>query len=155
MRKTLAERFTTRGSSLQWMRRGVGIERADKRNLQATVYDKDWFMATQEQGGEKAPQSGAMATIPGAELKPLQFRPKVAELLSRPATFRQTLADGSQAILQRTGAERYPLTVLDILRRSVDVRPRFGMEQTVEKSVGTNFAPQFVRAATVAMRTAR
>ncbi len=162
VRKQLPSRFSGSKSGLRWIAQGIRVERATKHNLEATVYSRDWFMFFQEEGGTKRPLTALQMAIPHGPIKSLKgaFRPKPTEVLSQPRTFvnRAWNWGGStttEFIGQRIGNERYPFAILYILKPQVDVKPAWGMEDTVRDVVAQKFSGEFQQALGEAVQTAR
>lgn len=147
VQKTIPERFEDRGGSGQFLKHGVRFERATKTNLEAAVTDIDWQMADQETGGARTPLGAGMMTVPVDEaLRKVPFRPSQAELAARARSFITTLPNGREAIVRRQGRDRYPLAVEAVLVPVVQEHPRFGMRETVERTVHDQFATEFALA---------
>lgn len=148
---SLPEHFTLRGT---WLQRGIRYRPAEKRAWPKTaswVGSVDDFMEAQEVGGEKRPRSGKHLG------EPFEARPtKEAKVppskwpgrqLRRKRTFVTTLRRGSRkgslAVVRRATTEQFPLQVLYVLRKSVQVRPRLGMRETVQATMNAKLPSIF------------
>jgi len=154
IREDLPKHFKQRGSGLSWISRGIGVEAAKKDHSEATVYSRDWFMLYQEEGGTKRPLTAAMLAIPHGKLVGMAERPKPSGLLGQPGVFVNKFASGVEFIGQCTGPGRYPLAILYVLKPTVNVRPEWGFEATVERVANERFPGEMRSALEIALRSA-
>jgi hypothetical protein len=172
VRDSLKDKYRDRSGSLAFLRQGVRVAAATKSDPTATVYDADWFMAYQEEGGQKtAPDASAWERIRAAAIDGVRFPPSVAGLLAQPGSgyfINQFRSTGEWFLGHRfqTGAEDARghdgtrlggpgFSVVMLLEKSVNVKPTFGMRETVEHTVSQGFSAAFREAAEQAMATAR
>jgi hypothetical protein len=171
----IATKYRNRGGSLAFLMQGVRIDPATKQNPVATVYDKDWFMAYQEEGGRKQATGNKWQRIRAAAIEGVRMPPSVTALLAQKGggyfinRFQQSgewflghrYITGEKDIRYRHGGERNfdhgnpGFSVVMLLEQSVNVKPSFGMREMVERTVETGFAAAFRNAAEQAMATAR
>lgn len=166
VRRGLPQRFTLRND---WVRKGIRIERAEKRNLQAKVYTKDDFMVLQETGGSKTPIDGKSIAVPEgiadrARKITRSMRPR-AMMDDKRKVFRATIGgiDGlwrrvvatKRGHKRRRGALPRGIKLLYVFRPSVPIAPRLGMFATGERLMGERFARHFELSFAEAVRTAR
>ena len=166
----IATKYRNRSGSLAFLMQGVRMDPATKVNPTATVYDVDWFMAYQEEGGRKQASGNKWERIRAAAIDGVRVPPSVTALLAQHGSgyfinqFRSTgewflghrYLTGKDDVRDSGGRIGSPgFSVVMLLERSVDVKPTFGMRETVEKTVETGFAAAFRDAATQAMATAR
>jgi hypothetical protein len=137
VRRQLPKRFIIRRP---WVAKGIGVERATKANLEATVFSRDKFMAQQEEGGTKTGKQvipvGRLAQKARSEVIPRSQWP--GRLMARKSVFYR-----AGTLFERRGKE---IHVLYLLGRQVKVRPKFGMEQTVHMVALRNFRRRFEEA---------
>ena len=148
---TYPRSFTVRNK--QFAKRMFKVDRSTKRKLVARVYDslgRD-YMAMQESGGTKKPKGNNLA-IPTDQIKrgargiPKGRRPRA---LINPGnkSFRQTLPNGQDVILQRRTKKRYPLKVLYLFEPSVKIKPTFPFyedgRKVAQKMFNINFKKHF------------
>ena len=129
-------------------------------------------MAYQEEGGRKQATGNKWERIRAAAIDGVRVPPSVSALLAEPGSgyfinqFRSSgewflghrFKTGKQDTRDHDGTriDGHPgFSVVLLLERSVDVKPTFGMRETVEKTVETGFAAAFRDAAEQAMATAR
>jgi hypothetical protein len=126
VRRQLPKRFIIRRP---WVAKGIGVVRATKADLEATVFSRDRFMALQEEGGTKMGKQaipvGRLAQRAKSEVIPRSQWP--GRLMARKSVFYR-----AGTLFERRGKE---IHTLYLLGRQVKVRPRFGMEQTVHMVV--------------------
>ena len=171
----IATKYRNRSGSLTFLMKGVRIDPATKLNLNATVSDIDWFMAYQEEGGRKQAAVGTTwQRIRAAMIEGVRFPMSVTAALAQKGSgyfinrFRSTgewflghrYIHGKEDTHDRSGygadaAGDRGFSVVMLLEQSVNVKPTFGMRETVEKTVKTGFAAAFAEAAEQAMATAR
>jgi hypothetical protein len=168
----IATKYRNRSGSLAFLMQGVRMDPATKVNPTATVYDVDWFMAYQEEGGRKQASGNKWERIRAAAIDGVRVPPSVTALLAQHGSgyfINQFRSTGEWFLGHRfktgvhdnrdgdgTRIDGHPgFSVVMLLERSVDVKPTFGMRETVEKTVETGFAAAFRDAATQAMATAR
>jgi hypothetical protein len=166
----IATKYRNRSGSLAFLMQGVRMDAATKTNPTATVYDVDWFMGYQEEGGRKQASGNKWERIRAAAIDGVRFPGSVTALLAQKGSgyfinqFRSTgewflghrYLTGKDDVRDSGGRIGSPgFSVVMLLERSVDVKPTFGMRETVEKTVETGFAAAFRDAATQAMATAR
>jgi hypothetical protein len=127
-------------------------------------------MGYQEEGGRKQASGNKWERIRAAAIDGVRFPGSVTALLAQKGSgyfinqFRSTgewflghrYLTGKDDVRDSGGRIGSPgFSVVMLLERSVDVKPTFGMRETVEKTVETGFAAAFRDAATQAMATAR
>jgi hypothetical protein len=169
----IATKYRNRGGSLAFLMQGVRMDPATKVNPTATVYDVDWFMAYQEEGGRKQASGNKWERIRAAAIDGVRVPPSVTALLAQHGSgyfINQFRSSGEWFLGHRymNGAaegedrDRFGdrhgnpgFSVVMLLEKAVDVKPTFGMRETVEKAVETGFAAAFRDAAEQAMATAR
>ena len=166
----IATKYRNRSGSLAFLMQGVRMDAATKTNPTATVYDVDWFMGYQEEGGRKQASGNKWERIRAAAIDGVRFPGSVTALLAQKGSgyfinqFRSTgewflghrYLTGKDDVRDSGGRIGSPgFSVVMLLERSVDVKPTFGMRETVEKTVETGFAGAFREAAEQAMATAR
>jgi hypothetical protein len=160
---------------------GVRMLYASKQNLTATVYDKDWYMHYQEEGGIKSPQSAKHLYIPTEAIRtatsPIEKRNKIGVLIEEMKShgiakaarskgkkgvqygletpFFITLRSGLRGIAQREGAGRYPVRLLYLFKGSVSVKPVLHFRQTIAETVQADMQSEFSKSMSAAMSTAR
>lgn len=147
--------------------RGVGVIRSSKRRLEAAVFVKDRqaaYLRFQEAGGARQPSRRAIP-VPGKTLRRNKFgnmpRGAVKKALAAPNTFSGRPKGGGPAgVFRRLGAsadrergfklERV-LTWADKARYT----PRLGFIKTARRVAARRAAPEFERALSAAIATAR
>ncbi|MDR3738106.1 MAG: hypothetical protein P4L40_03710 [Terracidiphilus sp.] len=169
----IATKYRNRSGSLAFLMQGVRMDAATKVNPTATVYDADWFMAYQEEGGRKQASGNKWERIRAAAIDGVRVPPSVTALLAQHGSgyfinqFRSSgdwflghryLNGGAEGEDRDRFGDRHGnrgFSVVMLLEKAVDVKPTFGMRETVEKTVETGFAAAFRDAAEQAMATAR
>jgi hypothetical protein len=171
----IATKYRNRSGSLAFLMQGVRMDPATKVNPTATVYDVDWFMAYQEEGGRKQASGNKWERIRAAAIDGVRVPPSVTALLAQHGSgyfinqfpssgdwfLGHRYITGKDDIRYRRGGERNfdngnpGFSVVMLLEKAVDVKPTFGMRETVEKTVETGFSAAFRDAAEQAMATAR
>ena len=168
----IATKYRNRSGSLAFLMQGVRMDPATKVNPTATVYDVDWFMAYLEEGGRKQASGNKWERIRAAAIDGVRVPPSVTALLAQHGSgyfINQFRSSGEWFLGHRfkTGKDDYRdrdgtridghpgFSVVMLLEKAVDVKPRLGMRETVEKTVETGFAAAFRDAAEQAMATAR
>ena len=163
----IANKYRNRSGSLAFLMQGVRMDPATKVNPTATVYDADWFMAYQEEGGRKQATGNKWERIRAAAIDGVRVPPSVTALLAQRGSgyfinqFRSSgdwflghrFKTGKDDYRDRDGTRIYGhpgFSVVMLLEKAVDVKPSFGMRETVE----TGFAAAFRDAAEQAMATA-
>ena len=163
----IATKYRNRSGSLAFLMQGVRMDPATKVNPTATVYDVDWFMAYQEEGGRKQATGNKWERIRAAAIDGVRVPPSVTALLAQRGSgyfINQFRSSGDWFLGHRfkTGKDDYRdrdgtridghpgFSVVMLLEKAVDVKPSFGMRETVE----TGFAAAFRDAAEQAMATA-
>ena len=163
----IANKYRNRSGSLAFLMQGVRMDPATKVNPTATVYDADWFMAYQEEGGRKQATGNKWERIRAAAIDGVRVPPSVTALLAQRGSgyfINQFRSSGDWFLGHRfkTGKDDYRdrdgtridghpgFSVVMLLEKAVDVKPSFGMRETVE----TGFAAAFRDAAEQAMATA-
>jgi len=163
----IANKYRNRSGSLAFLMQGVRMNPATKVNPTATVYDADWFMAYQEEGGRKQATGNKWERIRAAAIDGVRVPPSVTALLAQRGSgyfINQFRSSGDWFLGHRfkTGKDDYRdrdgtridghpgFSVVMLLEKAVDVKPSFGMRETVE----TGFAAAFRDAAEQAMATA-
>jgi hypothetical protein len=163
----IANKYRNRRGSLAFLMQGVRMNPATKVNPTATVYDADWFMAYQEEGGRKQATGNKWERIRAAAIDGVRVPPSVTALLAQRGSgyfINQFRSSGDWFLGHRfkTGKDDYRdrdgtridghpgFSVVMLLEKAVDVKPSFGMRETVE----TGFAAAFRDAAEQAMATA-
>lgn len=143
--------FNVRNKALP--RRAFRVDKANKRNLEARVYDslgKD-FLARQESGGIKRPQGNTIA-VPTDEIRltgrgvSKGRRPR-ALLGGGKKAFRQKSRSGQDVIMERRTKKRYPLRVLYVMEPNVEIKPRFAFYTVAQLSAQKAFdkkLPEFL-----------
>jgi hypothetical protein len=142
VRAQLPKRFIIRRP---WVAKGIGVERATKADLEATVFSRDKFMDLQEEGGTKTGKQvvpvGRLAQTAKSAVIPRSQWP--GRLMARKSVFYR-----AGTLFERRGKE---IHALYLLGRQVRVRPRFGMEQAVHMVTLRNFRRRFEEALLKAM----
>jgi hypothetical protein len=169
----IATKYRNRSGSLAFLMQGVRMDPATKVNPTATVYDVDWFMAYQEAGGRKQASGNKWERIRAAAIDGVRVPPSVTALLAQHGSgyfinqFRSTgewflghrylngEAEGEDRDRFGDRHGNRGFSVVMLLEKAVDVKPSFGMRETVEKTVETGFGAAFREAAEQAMATAR
>jgi len=163
----IANKYRNRSGSLAFLMQVVRMDPATKVNPTATVYDADWFMAYQEEGGRKQATGNKWERIRAAAIDGVRVPPSVTALLAQRGSgyfINQFRSSGDWFLGHRfkTGKDDYRdrdgtridghpgFSVVMLLEKAVDVKPSFGMRETVE----TGFAAAFRDAAEQAMATA-
>ena len=163
----IATKYRNRSGSLAFLMQGVRMDAATKTNPTATVYDVDWFMGYQEEGGRKQASGNKWERIRAAAIDGVRVPPSVTALLAQRGSgyfINQFRSSGDWFLGHRfkTGKDDYRdrdgtridghpgFSVVMLLEKAVDVKPSFGMRETVE----TGFAAAFRDAAEQAMATA-
>jgi hypothetical protein len=151
VREELPRRFTIRNN---WVPNGIRIKPATKTAPEAIVGSLEPFMARQETGGRKKPRSSSRIAVPvNARRNKRAIIPKgqrPGALKGKPKVFLVKTPSGA-GILRRLGKKRYPVQILYWLKRGVQVKPRFGFQQTTGTTVRERFGPNFVEALSQAM----
>jgi hypothetical protein len=151
--RQLPERFTIRTT---WVKRGIRIIPATKKRLQSSVIVKDDFMIRQEEGGEKRSLTGHAVAIPVAirASKRSVTRPSryPGALLDKPRHFLAPFRSdpSTRGLFRRRGKKS--LTLLYILKDSVDVPARFEFEETVGDVAAKVFGKELDKAVDVAFK---
>jgi len=168
----IATKHRNRAGSLAFVMQGVRMDPATKTNPIATVYDVDWFMAYQEEGGRKQASGNKWERIRAAAIDGVRVPPSVTALLAQHGGgyfINQFRASGEWFLGHRfktgkddtrdhdgTRIDGHPgFSVVMLLEKAVDVKPTLGMRAAVEKTVETFFAAAFHAAAEQTMATAR
>lgn len=138
-------------------RRAVGITRATKTTLSATVFIKDAqaaYLFRQEVGGQRRPVKRALLIPVGAKLN--QYgnlsQNQLKRLLTRPDTFSGTIG-GVGGIWQRQKLGSPKLLIA--FAPHAEYEPRFGFVDTVEASVRATIADDLREAWARATASAR
>lgn len=140
IRDELPKRFTIRNS---WVSKGVRIDPATKSRLEAAVGTLEPFMRLQETGGKGYARDASRKAVPkGAKrgrtgIIPKGQRPRA--LLGKPKHFLVSTRFGA-AVMKRKGKARYPIEPLFWLKKTVPIKPRFGMQGQVEATTERRFA---------------
>lgn len=136
VRADLPHRFNIRKP---WVAKGINIEGATKSHLVAHVFSRDAFMSEQEDGGTRAKSLaraipvGRLGDVHQNKVIPQSQRPRA--LLAKKNVFYQ-----SGKIFERRGKN---IETLYLIRKSVRIRPRFGMALTVRSVALRVFARYF------------
>jgi hypothetical protein len=143
LRTEMPKRFTLRTSRVN---KGIRITPATKGNLTAVVGSIDWFMRDQEVGGTRKASGHRIAVPKGVrrtkrDLVSKALRP--TPVRDKPRVFVVKAAAGA-GIMQREGPDRYPITALYWLKKSVSIKPRFGFKGQVEATVRERFESNFM-----------
>lgn len=137
VRRTMPDRFTLRRP---WVVQGVQAQGATPGRLKAVVGSRDAFMVWQETGGLRVGKNaiplGPLAQQAKTQVIPKRLWPK-ALLKGRGAFVRRGI------VFVRQGKAVQPMWKLV---RAQAVRPRFGMRETVEKTVAESLPRRFARA---------
>jgi hypothetical protein len=127
-----------------WVPQGIRVEPARKDNLVARVYSRDSFMAWQETGGRKpsgrhlmAVPVGRMRSVAATRVIPRSQWP--GSLRNRPSVFRE----GGTLLERRGRGGAAAVRAIYLLRRSVNLRPRLQLHETVTATVGRVFPTRF------------
>lgn len=154
VRNDLASRFIIRNN---WVSKGIQVNSASKADWpmqQAAVGTRDDFMVRQEFGGKKEARNGLMGVPVEAreavgsssgELKPSVWPSRLVAKTkgTRRKFFMNTIKSGPnaglRAIMRRDSDDRYPLQVIYLLKKSVDVKARWGFRDTVQNVVNQNY----------------
>lgn len=171
VKASLRDKYRNRGGSLAFLMQGVRMDPAAKTDLLATVYDVDWFMAYQEEGGTKQATNASMwERIRAAAIADVRFPPSVAAALAQKGSgyfvnqfrnggwflgHRYLTGEADQRDIDGTRFGNPGFSVVMLLEKSVEVKPSFGMKETVEGIVGDRFAAVFADAMEHAIATAR
>lgn len=146
VRDSLSDNFTLRNN---YVSRGIRIEKATKRNLEAKVGSVDDFMALHETGGVKRARDGGSLAIPTKKVRRTK-RGKISKanrprrLLDKPNVFRFEGDGDSEWIARRRGkSSKAPLTFLYVLARKAEIDPKLGLRETTEDVVGRRFPGHF------------
>jgi hypothetical protein len=160
VRNELPSHFTIRNS---WVSKGILIERAEKKTLEATIFSRDDFMILQEKGGTKLPRGRSLSVPIEAGNKRgivrTDQRPKALE--SKPDVFRATIGGLDGLWQRRRGAQskrrrgERSLKLLFAFKPSVPVKARFGFLDSVREVFRLAFPDQFRQAFARAIATAR
>jgi|GEM_PF-3142373 len=168
----IAAKYRNRSGSLAFLMQGVRMDPATKINPTATVYDVDWFMGYQEEGGRKQASGNKWERVRAAAINGVRVPPSVTALLAQHGSgyfvnqFRSSgdwflghrFKTGKDDLRDHDGTriDGHPgFSVVMLLEKAIDVKPSFGMRETVEMTVETGFAAAFRDAAEQAMATAR
>ena len=143
--------FNVRNKGLP--RRAFRVDKANKRHLEARVYDslnKD-FLSLQESGGVKTPQGNSIA-VPTDNIRLTgrgvnKGRRPRALLSGGKKAFRQKARSGQDVILERRTKKRYPLRVLYVMEPNVKIKPKFAFYTVAKQSAQGAFdkkLPEFL-----------
>lgn len=165
IRADAPKRFRLRS---QWIVKGIGSTRAlkiDWPHPRASVYAgwhprqnrTDDFLELQEAGGRKRPKRGRFVYIPMRGVRRLQ-----SDKISK-ANRAWTLIGNNKAredfehrVVRRTGKAQGAigrLNQLYLMRKSVDIHPRFGLQRTVKAAFAANYRRRFFVALDDAIKT--
>ena len=153
VRASLPSKFKLRNA---WTSRNIRVTPANKQGLEAIVSAPD-YMALQEAGGTKTPVSGRHIGIPNRKALGdgiLRAGKRPRGLLDKPGVFILE-RKGERLVAQRAGRKGRKLRILYSLEASQDVKPVFGMFETVRGTVDRKFAMRFDEALQRAITTAR
>ena len=160
IRQDLPKHFTIRRP---WVANGIILVSAKKKdwpNQKAIVASRDDFMRRQEFGGKKTARGSGVVAIPlaarASKSDPTPPSKWPGRVLRKRGYFVATIktgqAAGKQAVFHRTGKERYPLEVLYLLVKSVEVPIRWDFRKRVEGVAQREYETQFVTALGAAIR---
>lgn len=155
----LPDKFVIRST---WLERGIRTTPASKRNPQATVYSKDWFMVRQESGGTKTPQ-GKYTALPRQIRKNRKQRITQAKwpsaIVGRKNVFIQDLPGRTDraGIFQKVGrkGKGKPRLLYVLDSRPMKIKPRFEFAKTVDRVVSSRWTKNFGKALAKSLATAR
>jgi hypothetical protein len=130
--------FTLRSD---WTRKGLRVKPAEKRDWPRTtawVYHRDRGMVKQELGETKKPK-GEHIAIPTRLARGGSERGRIRKAMRPGPVIARGAAKPTQDEIVRTPKRSTPdLRILYLLRKSAKVKPRFGMRETVERTVRAN-----------------
>ncbi len=170
IRADLATQFTIRNS---WVSKGIQTVNAQKRDWpmqQAIVGTRDEFMARQELGGKKQARGDTLAVPVDArkvvgssrgELRPNTWPSKIVGKGKGGGnkffvnTIRTGRNAGLEAVFRRSDDARYPLQVIYLMKKSVEVKPRWAFMATTQDVVNRNYAAKLGAELSKAIATAR
>jgi hypothetical protein len=140
--------------------KAMAIKPATKTRLESTVFVKDAqakYLLMQEKGGTRTPQPGSPIVTPVAQ------RTNAYGNISRGAIAREKAR--SDTFATKTGLYRRPggkgnkkgvaPKLLISFHKRADYQPRFGMQDTVKRSVQSGFKGRLEAALEAALRTSR
>lgn len=140
--------FHLRAAGLQ---RGVGKTSATAGNLVATVGSRDKFFHRHVigLGGGKKAEGGRLLLPTYDRIGDVRTHTAFRRLLTRMNGTRRGVFEitkgGDTFLARRLGKGREQLSILAVLRRQAQVKPRFDARGVVERSVRTSFGPIYSR----------
>ncbi len=149
----LSADFTVRS---RWTAGSFRTTPATKTTLVAEVGSTADYMALQATGGPKTSKSGKDVGVPvgarptpTARTTPAKFP---SRMLKKKKVFVQTTKGGLVGVWQRKGKARYPLMLLWILKKQVDIQPRWDFKGQVERAVQLDWHRHIEAALDAALR---
>ena len=143
LRNRLPDTFVIRR---KWVPGGIIITPAKKQSLTARVGSRDDFMAEHATGAKRRPKrTRRMAVKPYESISQVKARSRRArKATGRRKPFVITFASGKSAVVRRKRIKtRYPLEILKLLEREVDIRKRWPFEEQVARVVEKEFPRLF------------
>lgn len=171
----LPDRFTLRRD---WVAKGIRIRGASKSRPEAWVFTKDWYMASQETGGDRHPLKAPDIFVPSLEVREGKtFSGQIAKA-NRPAVLLKAANRGSGKrqpgrhanplafiaatktgkkglFIRRDADRRLPIVLLYTLAPEVKIPPRWGFEQVTARVSQKTIRRAFIDALDKALKTAR
>lgn len=152
IRSDMTNRFTLRSTRVP---KGIQFNRAEKKDWPhsfAEVGSKDEFMVKQEVGGIKKPESGTNIAIPTRIVKRGRSGKIPKRLLPRAIGNRKGSAKTADAIMRKR-TKRSPLGIMYLLRHTVKIDKRLGMQETTTKVVSSRYSAIFAKELQAAMNS--
>lgn len=158
VRRGMPKRFTLRNKRVQSGIRYWYTKRHAWPKMYVEIGSLDDFMAMQETGGTKRPVKGRMLAVPTLQVRtgqniagrlPRRFRPKALM-----ASGRGEIERMGQTVLMWMRVRRNLQRPAYVLTKQARLKPRFGLQETVEGKVRTAFGKHFTDAMWHAIKTA-
>lgn len=180
VRRQMPDRFTLRRP---WVQKGVRVEKGTKRNPEAGVYTKQWYMEDQEAGARRRPRhgnrlfrpalairrGGVISGLPTKRPKTLLKQIRAANVRQRnakstgrrarsrknPTPFVQRMRSGKVGIFVRRGERRYPIVLLYAMERFVEIEPRWEFAETMHRMTDKQIRGIFAQELQKALATSK
>jgi hypothetical protein len=177
IKREMPNKFILRSA---WVQKGIRVEYATKKKMQARVYTLDWLMEYLETGGARSPRSSKHIWVPTPfarkgdvltgklkrGMKPKTIKDTMARKVKRrkkaggkryakPKPFMMQKGGKDFVMIRQFADKRLPIVPLYVLVRRVHLYARWGMKQTVIDTISRRFRPEFFKNFEHALSTAK